>query len=164
MRTLAFIAILFMSACASVPGMLRPTVEVERELMNVDRAFSDMSAKQGMAAAFTYYMDPQEGAMIRPGSISEGTETITRDFTDIPREIGLTWIPDRAYASNSGDFGVTTGRFTRTAAGRQTAVGRYVTVWRMNSAGQWKALMEIGNTDPVVQSYDAPVYQPANPP
>lgn len=146
-RSIAFAGLLFISACSTVPSMLTPTVEVERQLMNADRAFSDLSARKGMAAAFTAYMDPREGMMIRPGGIAEGAQQIGQMFSGAG-DVKLTWIPDRAYASNSGDFGMTTGRFTRAAPGGAPAEGRYVTVWRKNNNGEWKALVDIGNADP----------------
>lgn len=146
-RSLALAGLLALSACSTATSMLTPTIEVERDLMNTDRAFSALSASQGMAAAFNAYMDPRQGAMIRPGGMSEGSDAIAKDMAGATPDVGLTWAPDRVYASNSGDFGVTSGRFTRTIAGKQTAQGRYVTVWR-KTGGAWKALMDIGNTDP----------------
>ncbi|HVY03972.1 MAG TPA: nuclear transport factor 2 family protein [Caulobacterales bacterium] len=128
--------------------MLTPSVEVERQLMNVDRAFSDMSAQKGMAAAFNAYMDPREGMMIRPGGMSEGAAQIAQVMADTPADVKLSWTPDRVYVSNSGDFGMTSGRFTRSAGSGAPTEGRYVTVWRKNNSGEWKALADIGNADP----------------
>jgi ketosteroid isomerase-like protein len=141
-------ATLLACGCAGASGFLTPQVTVERDLLAADRAFSDMSARQGVAAAFAAYMDPQDGMMVRPGAISEGAKAIGESFAETPRDLVLTWTPDRAYGAGSGDFGVTTGRFARARPGDPGVQGRYVTVWRKDRTGAWKALMDIGNTDP----------------
>jgi ketosteroid isomerase-like protein len=145
MRPFAILAALaFLAGCAT----LTPQITVERDLMEADRAFAALSQEKGMAAAFAAYVDPAQGLMIVPGEMYEGAPGVAKAFADTPADRKLTWVPDRAFAAESGDMGVTTGRFTRSAAGADTAHGRYVTVWRKNAAGQWKALIDIGNTDP----------------
>jgi ketosteroid isomerase-like protein len=148
LRSIAFAALLLVASCSTAGSMLTPSVEVERQLMNVDRAFSDMAAQKGMAAAFGAYMDPRDGLVVRPGGLAEGAAQIGQVMAATPAGVTLTWTPDHVYVSNAGDFGMTSGRFTRAAGAGAPAQGRYVTVWRKNNSGEWKALADIGNADP----------------
>ena len=45
---------------------------------------------------------------------------------------------------------LTWGRWTYTPreAGAKVSTGRYVTVWRKNAKGAWKAIIDMGNPDP----------------
>jgi len=65
----------------------------------------------------------------------------------------ITWEPGEVVVNPSGDLGYTTGRNHLTmpdAAGRlQTENGRYVTVWRRDSDGEWRCVIDIWNADTV---------------
>ena len=65
----------------------------------------------------------------------------------------ITWETEEVVVSPAGDMGYTTGRNHLTmpdAAGRlQTDNGRYVTVWRRDSDGEWRCVIDIWNADTV---------------
>ena len=65
----------------------------------------------------------------------------------------ITWETEEVVVSSGGDMGYTTGRNHLTmpdAAGRlQTENGRYVTVWRRDSDGEWRCVIDIWNADTV---------------
>ncbi len=150
-----------LACCASACVSLTPQVRTERELLEADRAFSALSARAGMAAAFTAYIDPRDGALIQPGVFAEGAGPLAAALAGAGPDLMLVWEPDRALASLAGDLGVTTGRFTRTVNGAVDGRGRYVSVWRRDAAGAWKVVMEIGNTDPPGTPVPAPAASPA---
>jgi hypothetical protein len=64
-------------------------------------------------------------------------------------QVLLNWEPDRAFISDGGDMGVTSGRFVQSLGAKVLSSGRYVIVWRKDTQGRWRALIEIGNNDPV---------------
>ena len=77
----------------------------------------------------------------------KGTAAISAMATrNYPAGSKLAWTPVFAFGSESGDMGVTTGDWTFTAPGTKPIKGRYVTTWR-KTAGQWKALTDMGNPD-----------------
>ncbi len=62
----------------------------------------------------------------------------------------LSWRPDFAAIAAAGDFGYTTGPWVYAENGKQVASGNYATVWQKQTDGQWKFLIDLGN------SYDRP--------
>ena len=63
----------------------------------------------------------------------------------------IKWTPVRASVSRSGDLGYTSGvyHFSFRDAKRKTIhdVGKYVTVWKKQSDGSWKVMLDIFNSD-----------------
>ncbi|UCF67043.1 MAG: nuclear transport factor 2 family protein [Acidobacteriota bacterium] len=80
----------------------------------------------------------------------EGVVAGWRPLIESP-DISLTWTPDDAGASSAGDFGYTSGRYelrARDASGaEQLEHGRYVSLWRRDADGQWRAIFDIGRAD-----------------
>lgn len=136
-----------LAGCLTLPSIME-----ERELMEADRAFAARALEVGPAAAYTEVLDASEGLIVRPGAVYEGAPDFQAAFAPHQAEAGqnvvLNWSPDKAFASQTGDFGATSGRFVRTVNGIATSQGRYVTVWRKDAQGRWRVLIDIGNTDP----------------
>src|SRR5260370_219161 len=85
--------------------------------------------------------------------IATGSEAIRDAFTKMTSMPGfsLQWSATKADVSASGDLGYTTGTYQMTmnnAAGTPTTEkGKYVTVWKKQSGGQWKVADDIFNAD-----------------
>lgn len=64
----------------------------------------------------------------------------------------VTWEPELAVTSGEGDFGYLVERsrfrFPDSSGAVVTQNGKTVTVWRRNSAGQWKCAVDIWNGNP----------------
>ena len=118
------------------------------EVMQVDRDFSALAQTAPMGEAFATYMDEVEGMMISPGEVLVGREAIRAGFAGWPDDLKMSWEPDGGHAAASGDLAVTTGRATRTRNGQVVGGSRYVSVWKKNSAGEWKGVIDIGASDP----------------
>ena len=68
------------------------------------------------------------------------------------QELGLAprTTPIEIVASESGDLGYIVGTYEWIdREGRATTPGRYVTLWRKNEQGEWKAFLEIHSPRPV---------------
>lgn len=116
-----------------------------------DVAFEKRAQEGSIARAFREYVDPVEGLRFGGGAPSRGAEAVAKSFADeAPQGSKLEWTPVDAWGSRGGDMGVTTGtwKFTVPGGAAPTVTGRYVTVWRKDAAGAWKALIDIGNPDP----------------
>ena len=65
----------------------------------------------------------------------------------------LTWEPVKAEVSKSGDLGYTWGRYKSLREGSDgtimTEYGKYLNVWRKQSDGTWKVLVDMGNSNPM---------------
>ena len=142
MKSLYFVlALLCMISCSSEKKM----ESLVNELLEVDRAFSELSREQGMNIAFEAYC-AEDGVILRPGNKPiEGKQTIigllsqTDDTT-----FDLTWEPTHSMAAESGDMGYTYGIYTMSPKDSdQTMKGTYVSIWiRENS--EWKWVLDTG--------------------
>jgi len=140
----AFGAALLLGACDQAP---KYTAD---DLKAVDLEFSDYSKAHGYYEAFSTYMAEDAVGM------SDGSQPfIGREAIVAPMEGGtgeLLWYPVAADIAKSGDLGYTWGRYTYTGqnAEGETVVshGKYITVWKLQGDGTWKAVLDGGNTNP----------------
>lgn len=131
------------------------TVDIEAEkanLLQTDIAFSETSLAKGSREAFHEYLD-EEALMLPAGSQPiSGREDIYSVISAGSNAV-LTWEPVMAEVSKSGDLGYTWGRFKSMREGSEGAIkteyGKYLNVWRKQSDGTWKVLVDIGNSNPM---------------
>ena len=114
------------------------------EIMNADLAFSDMSRQVGMKKAFLEYMD-NDGILLRPNHPPiVGAEAI--DFLSQLNDTSytLTWKPSKAEIAKSGDLGFSYGIYELKTKDT-TFKGTYVSIWKKQSSGGWKFVLDSGN-------------------
>ncbi len=68
------------------------------------------------------------------------------------KNFSLTFVSDKVEVAKSGDFGYSQGPFTQTMTDPKTkevltVKGKYVTVYKKQADGGWKAVADIGNND-----------------
>ncbi len=143
-----------MAACApqdsaDVVAMPDPDA-LNRSLMEADRAFNRATQERGVDGWVSFF--DADGAMIQQG-VGEinGLDAIRAAMGGVFSSPGvsLTWEPIRAHASDDGTLGFTVGSYESTSVDSdgETAVGHglYVSVWRKQSDGSWKVIMDLGN-------------------
>jgi ketosteroid isomerase-like protein len=124
---------------ADMPPALRSLVETERE-------FSKTSAAKGMKDAFLAFL-ADDGIVFRPGPVNGKKSWGERAA---PKGL-LTWEPVYADISRAGDMGYTTGPWEFRQNGpsdKPVAYGYFVTVWRKQSDGTWKFVIDLGTDNP----------------
>jgi ketosteroid isomerase-like protein len=143
------VGLAFLAASAAC----RQTANVEQErsaLMAVDREWSQTTKEPEKFV--TYFAD---GAAIYPPGMPlvTGGEAIRKTFTEMNKTPGfaLSWTPTKADVSASGDIGYTAGTYEMTMGGA-TEKGKYVTVWKKQSGGEWKVTDDIFNADAPAQA------------
>ena len=140
-----FLNFLFFTACNDDSKHERMLTE----LMEVDRAFSDLSLEIGAHESFLAYIDdscillrPNRNPVVGRKKIEEMYSTPDTSFT-------LTWEPLSADISESGDLGYTYGIYTIHMDSPEgvavTKEGTYVTVWKKDMNGNWKFVLDTGN-------------------
>ena len=120
-------------------------------IRNADLAFAKATAERGVEGWVSYFAD--SGVMVIPGRNVVGRAAIRAlmapELSDTTRS--LTWHPVSVEVSPGGNLGYTIGRWDR-ASRVDTAApvrhGSYVTIWRKQGDGTWKAVLDIGNADP----------------
>ena len=123
-------------------------------LVEAERAFSRLSQREGVRAAFLAYL-AEDAVLFRPGPVP-GREFIAARPSP---PVELTWWPVYVEVAASGDLGYTTGpyvlRETGQGPGGETQHGYYLTVWRRQADAAWKVVADLGATTPPPAGSDA---------
>lgn len=125
-----------------------PTVNVDQErnaLLQRDREWSQTT--KDLDKFLSYYAS--DASSYAPGMpIATGAESIRKEFTAMTSMPGfsLHWTATKADVSKGGDIGYTAGAYEATMGGA-TEKGKYVTIWKKQSDGQWKVSDDIFNAD-----------------
>lgn len=149
--TYAHAAILVASvaaACTATPAS--DPAALRAELLERDRAFSQVTAERGVEGWIAFFAD--SGAMIQRG-VGEirGIDAIREAAAAMfdAADASLTWEPIRADVAASGDLGYTVGHYRYTApgpgGGPVSQGGLYVTIWKRDATGAWEVVMDLGN-------------------
>jgi ketosteroid isomerase-like protein len=126
--------------------------ETQREeLLAVDREFAQASVQFGAPQAFYMYMADEAVWLPNESDRRIGPESIRDALAEI-RGLTLDWAPLDGDVSVSGDLGYTWGTWEATVAdvetgGASVSTGRYVTVWRRDPDGSWRAVLDMGNRE-----------------
>lgn len=140
-------AALALSACSRVPD----GAAARAAIRDADIAFAKATAARGVDGWVDYFAD--SGVQVIPGRNVIGKaaihELMAPSLGDTART--LTWAPTSAEVSASGDLGYTIGRWERTGRTKDSthvSRGSYVTIWRKQTDGAWKVVLDVGNADP----------------
>jgi len=121
--------------------------EVE-SLLAADRAFALQSVQQGRQAAFLSWMGDGATLFREGGAPLEGRAAI-QAAVGRWSPLVLDWHPLHADVSASGDLGYTWGEYVASGAGSDGKPfelrGRYVTIWKRATGGDWRWVVDIGN-------------------
>jgi len=133
---------LLLAGCQTEEEVASPEV-----LLKVEKEFSDMSATKGVVKAFLHYCD-DEGVLLRANTYPVyGKAAISKRLSGMPDStFTLTWEPLEARISSSGDLGYTYGIYQIRYKDETLPdeKGSYVTIWKKDSEGQWKFMMDTG--------------------
>jgi ketosteroid isomerase-like protein len=116
-----------------------------RAVVDAEQSFCRTAAEKGTRAAFLSFL--ADSAVLFIDKPVAGRPA----YESSPERPGvLTWKPRVAGISASGDFGYTTGPWEwRAGAGVPVEdFGTFVTAWRVQADGSWKAVMDIGINGP----------------
>jgi hypothetical protein len=120
----------------------------DQQLLELERQLSRSAQDNGLGGALASVIDPNDGMVIRPGVTYASADEISRGLASPAGAGPMYWQPDRVHVSSSGDMGMTSGRYVQVMSGSEAVQGRYVVVWRRDSAGEWRALTETRVPDP----------------
>lgn len=109
-------------------------------VLTADRAFNQSVADKDVEH---FRALVAEDAMFGGGTAhqTQGREAIVKAWAPFfePDAVPLTWAPVKGEVLSGGEIGYTVGRYVH---GR--ARGQYLTVWRKQADGRWRAIYDIG--------------------
>ncbi len=129
-------------ARSTTPAPAQPAPTSAEVLIERERAFANAAAARGMRAAFLEHL-AASAILFRPGPVLGRAWFESRPATPVR----LAWRPWHAEISASGDLGWTTGPWTIQRDSTQRTIdgaGEYVTVWRREADGVWRAVIDGG--------------------
>ena len=119
----------------------QPGDEIQ-SLVAAEHAFAQAAIEQGIRAAFLSYL-AEDAVIFRPHAVPG-----KRWFEEHPAPAGiLTWEPVFAEVSRAGDLGYTTGPWEfreKNLSDPPIQFGDYVTLWRKQPGGEWRAVLDVG--------------------
>ncbi|MEE8583785.1 MAG: nuclear transport factor 2 family protein [Acidobacteriota bacterium] len=147
------------SACREAKPPVPEAQALKLQLLAADREFERRTAQRGAGGWADSFAE--DALMIQGSNRIQGRAAILESMKallDDPQR-GLTWTPDTAWASQSGDLGVTIGSFRswrRSEEGEEqtVATGTYITVWQRQEDGSWKVALDGGSPDPQPERVD----------
>jgi ketosteroid isomerase-like protein len=118
----------------------------EEAMMIVDRAFNQAVADRDLNRFLSFVAD---NASFETAE-TRGREAVGKAWAPYFEQNGptLTWAPIRAEVLVGGDVGFTIGTWERRVSrdGRTTIThGQYLTVWRKQADGAWRAIFDTGS-------------------
>lgn len=123
------------------------------ELLRIDREWAHAAATRDVERIVAYWTD--DAVIYTPGEAPVAGKAAIRTYVAESLKIpgfAITWTPDRAEVSKSGDLGYTIGTnavtFPAAQGGTTTAEGRYVTIWRKEKDGRWRCVIDSWNASP----------------
>jgi ketosteroid isomerase-like protein len=156
MRTACALILFACSVVGCAPTPRAPTLDAaseRKQLLDVERDFANDSIGRGADAAFSAFLADDAVELTGGGAPIRGRAAIVASLHSKPgdRPFTLRWTADDAAVSAGGDLGYTWGHYelssaTATKQGEPPNVtrGNYVTVWRKDVGGRWRAIVDIG--------------------
>lgn len=118
-------------------------------LMQLEAEFAADVAQHGHAAFVTHFAE--DGVEVVDGGGFDSLEAIRKQSPWLEGTT-LTWTPIKAEMAASGDLGYTYGNYVFTAKNKEgklvSSYGKYTSIWRKGKDGQWKVVVDVGNSSP----------------
>ena len=123
-----------------------------RLIWQTDSLFSLAADRDGVASAFAANVADYGATFAGTGTLLAVGPQAVRAELEARRNGSLTWSPVFADAAESADLGFTVGDYVFTGPGASGAItqrfGKYLTIWKLQSDGHWKFVVDGGNPSP----------------
>ncbi len=122
-------------------------------MIKADEDFAKAAAAEGTGKAFIDYAD-EDAVLLRQNEFPiEGIQALKEHYKGRDTvKTALIWKPVKAEVSPDGQLGYTFGNweytFTDKSGKRSTSYGNYVTIWKKQSDGSWKYVLDGGSDTP----------------
>ena len=125
------------------PGMLT--------LLELETKFSEAVARGGGKAFSTWFAEDGVSLANKQPAVM-GRAAIAAQAQWDPKVYQLTWVADGAQMGPSNDMGFTWGHYEGVSKDQHgetvKTAGRYMTIWKKQSTGEWKVAMDASAEEP----------------
>lgn len=157
------LALLLLASVAS--GQKEESSSGLASLVEAERSFARTSVEKGVRESF-YQFFAEDGINFQPHPTNTREAIRKEPAPPQPPPVTLNWEPAYADISRAGDLGYTTGPYWVTDKGpqkRPTRHGYYFSIWKKQSDGSWKVVVDAGIQTPPPASSAPTVFRPASP-
>lgn len=143
-------------------GFIQTSESALQSMVATERAFAQMSADKGTREAFLSFI-ADDGILFRPTAVKGKQWMIDHPVPVSTKRPLLSWSPIYADIAQSGDLGYTTGPWqfkSETNDPKAAAFGDFITVWKKQSDGTWKFVVDLGVSH--AEPTTSVSFQPAN--
>ena len=143
------VALVLVAVATNLKSVSADQANGAETLKKMEAEFMNAAAAKGSVGYMTYYADNAVELPNRAAAI-KGKDAIakTMGFLDQPGN-KLTWTPEFAEMSASGDLGYTYGTFLFTSKDKDgnpiSESGKYTSIWKKQKGGSWKVVLDMGN-------------------
>ncbi len=124
----------------------------KRRLLETDIQFAQMSLDKGSGEAFNHFLTDDAMGMSAGQHPVIGRDKLYAEMRVGQEDYTLAWDPQRAEVAASLDLGWTWGKyvlsFTDDEGIEQKRYGKYLNIWERQDDGEWKVLVDMGNSSP----------------
>ncbi len=124
----------------------------EAAIRAAEMAWSKAAAAKQLDATVAYYAD--DATVLAPNApMASDKQSIRKTWTDMFATPGysMSWQATKVEVARSGDIGYSVGTYQMgmhdPKGNPMTDRGKYASVWRKQPDGNWKAIVDIFNTD-----------------
>jgi ketosteroid isomerase-like protein len=150
MRTMWCVVICLCAATGMTVSAQRPdTRAAQAAIMKADEDFNRSVAERNRERFLSLIADQVTFGGGTPNELrsKDAIWSAWSVFFD-PKGPTLTWHPSKAEVLAGGDVGYTTGFSERRAPNGAVSKGNYLTVWKKQTDGSWKAIFDTGSSVP----------------
>ena len=146
------LAPVIIAGCASSPDRLNVEDEAAA-LMRVSREWSQVAGSGDLERTLSYWAE--DAVMMVPGQAPIRGKAAIRNFVESSASLpgfSVRWEPLEVHVSASGDMAYLIERnqfsFRDASGSLVTESNKVVTIWRRQSDGSWKNVIDMWNADP----------------
>ena len=157
--SLLFASLVILTFNSCTENQIDQQAEAEK-LMELSRAWSQTVKGRNVEEMISYWADdailmsPNEAAVVG----KESLRAMVQRSLQIPG-FDIAWTPQEAYVSKSGDLGYVIIKNymtlpSDTLGNTRTIFNKGVEIWKKQTDGSWKNVVDISNADPSINSID----------
>jgi ketosteroid isomerase-like protein len=118
----------------------------KQDMLNADSKFSNLSGTKGMKNAYLEFID-SNGVLLRPNVYPLlGADAVDYIIAQKDEGFEMSWKAKDGVVANSGELGYTYGTYKVHLQNPDTTfTGTYVTIWKKQTDGKWKFVLDANN-------------------
>lgn len=149
MKKIMAVFLLLVCFAAVSSAKKEKSVQGSELLVQLEAQFAADVVQHGHDAFLTHFAE--DGVEVVDGGSFDNLEAM-RKQPPWPEGTSLTWTTVKAEMAGSGDLGYTYGNYVFTSKNKEgklvPSYGKYTSIWRKQKDGQWKVVVDMGNSSP----------------